>query len=41
MPPWECPTIETLAAPVAVSTLLVNDFSWRADCSIGPVARLP
>lgn len=33
--------METLAAPVAPSTLFTNLFSWAAEFSIGSVARLP
>ena len=41
MPPCECPTMETRAAPVAARTLRTNLFSWRADVLMSPVARLP
>ena len=41
MPPWECPTIETLLAPVAASTRSTKALSSAAEFWIGPVARLP
>jgi hypothetical protein len=36
---WEWPTISTLAAPVAASTLVTKEASCPADAAISPVPR--
>jgi hypothetical protein len=41
IPPCECPTIETLRAPVAARTASTNRASWPAEVGMSPVPRSP